>query len=76
MKCHRLQAKEVALMLNRKGFPVTDDTIRNWCLRGIKAKSRTNKLVRLAATRVGGRWFFTLSDVRRFLASTGAGRLV
>lgn len=77
MRERKYQAKEIASLLVKQGYLVTDDTIRNWYRRGVQInkKSRT-VLVRLSGTRVGGRLFFSTSAVRNFFNAIGAGRVI
>ncbi len=77
MRERKYQAKEIACLLAKQGYAVTDDTIRNWYRRGVRInkKSRT-VLVRLSGVRVGGRLFFSTSAVRNFFNAIGAGRVI
>lgn len=50
-----LTAKEVVAILLRHGVEVTDDTVRNWVLKGIKNKNTPELRYRLGGAKIGGR---------------------
>jgi hypothetical protein len=52
------------------GSPINTDTLRGWIQRGVIASSGAR--VRLKATRIGGRWYLRVDDLREFLTATGA----
>jgi hypothetical protein len=50
-----LTAKEVVTLLQDRGIEVTDDTVRNWVLKGIKNKNAPELRYRLGGVKIGGR---------------------
>jgi hypothetical protein len=50
-----LTAKEVVAVLLDKGIEVTDDTVRNWVLKGIKNKNAPKLRYKLGGIKIGGR---------------------
>lgn len=54
------------------GYPVTEDTVRNWWHRGIRIKSKSRtRVVRLMGYRVGGRIYFSSQSLNKFLQHSG-----
>ncbi len=62
-----LTPKEVVAMLAGKGIETTDDTVRNWCVKGIQNKKRPEKRHFLGHFKLGGRIMVVRTDLIAFL---------
>lgn len=51
------------------GEPINTDTLRGWIQRGVIAPAGVR--VKLKASRIGGRWYLRIDDLREFLVTTG-----
>lgn len=63
-----LTAKEVVGLLRGQGIEVTDDTVRNWCTKGIQNKKVPERRHYLGHFRVGGRLMVVSETIKVFLA--------
>jgi len=56
-----------------RALQVDQDTVINWCRRGIqvKQKNRRTKVLRLIGHKLGGRWFIPRRSLVAFLTQTG-----
>lgn len=62
-----LTPKEVVAILADKGIETTDDTVRNWCVKGIQNKKRPERRHFLGHFKMGGRIMVIRTDLIAFL---------
>lgn len=62
-----LTPKEVVAILADRGIETTDDTVRNWCVKGIQNKKRPERRHFLGHFKMGGRIMVIRTDLIAFL---------
>lgn len=59
--------KEVVRLLAQHNIIVCEDTVRNWCTRGLANKKSPKLRYRLGAIRIGGRIYILRDELAKWL---------